>query len=130
MYAVGRLQSQSVRTSLRSMPCGRCGCAKGSSPAAMRSVQSAHSASPRSGPTRAAALIICVIAWPEAMRRAHASVDFICAKSFGMVRVPLVPSAWHDMQPFVFTVFSHSGCVFMPPTGNSLFCGILSMEYQ
>ena len=49
------------------------------------------------------------MAWPEAMRRAQASSDFMCAKSFGMVRVPFVPIAWQDMQPLVFTVFSHSG---------------------
>ena len=81
-----------------------------------------------------------VIAWPEAMRRPHASVEVLkCAKSFGIVRVPLVPSAWQDMQPLVFAEFSHSGWLFMPSAmplplppvpGNSLFAGILSIEYQ
>ena len=91
-------------------------------------------------PMRFAALIMLFIAWPEAMRRAHASVDDSkCAKSLGMVRVPFVPMAWHAMQPLVFTVFSHSLWLltvsamplpFAPVPGKSLFGGILSSAYQ
>jgi hypothetical protein len=47
-----------------------------------------------------------VIAWPEAIRRAHASTEFMLENSLGMVRVPTVPIAWHDMQPLVFTRLS------------------------
>src|SRR6187397_2329969 len=90
----------------RSTPCGREGCANGNSPAAMRSVQSAHSFSARSEPSRLVAVIMLFMAWPEAMRRAHASYEFMWAKSLGIVRVPLVPRAWQDMQPLVLTVFN------------------------
>ena len=73
---------------------------------------------------------ICVSACPDWMRRAHASGDFMWAKSFGIVRVPGVPIAWQPMQPLVFTTFSHSPWCGTLPTGNSLFAGILSIEYQ
>ena len=39
-YCLSFIQSRSVTTMLRSTPCGRCGLANGSSPLAMRSVQS------------------------------------------------------------------------------------------
>ena len=81
-----------------------------------------------------------VIAWPEAMRRPHASVVFLkLANSFGMTRVPLVPIAWQDMQPLVLAEFSHSAWLFMPSAmplplppvpGNSDFAGTLSIAYQ
>src|SRR5688572_27963506 len=124
---------------MRSMPCGREDCAKGSSQAAMRSVQSAYKPRARCEPSRSVAVIMLFIACPDAMRRAHASVDFMCAKSLGMVRVPFVPRAWHDMQPLDLTVLSQCAWVAMPgwmplplgpEPGNSLAAGILSIEYQ
>ena len=91
-------------------------------------------------PSRLTTLTICVIAWPDWMRRAQASVEFLkCAKSFGIVRVPLVPSAWHDMQPLVLTLVQPLGLALhvsamplplAPVPGNSLLAGIFSIEYQ
>src|SRR5262245_58399235 len=51
-YAFGVDHSHMLITTLRSRPCGRSGFAKGSSPAAMRSVQSANRASAFFGPSR------------------------------------------------------------------------------
>ena len=48
----------------------------------------------RSAPSRPTTLIIWVIACPAWMRRCHASVEFLNSpSSFGIVRVPMVPSA-------------------------------------
>ena len=77
--------------------------------------------------------IIWVCAWPAMRRRCHASAESLATSLniFGIVRVPGLPSAWHDMQPVVLIWFSHSGLVFMRSrAGNSLFAGILSIEYQ
>jgi hypothetical protein len=81
-------------TMLRSAPCGRAGFAAGSSPAAIRSVQSANSLSARGTSRRPMAFAICTCACPDMMRRAQASSGFMSAKSFGIVRVALLPSWW------------------------------------
>ena len=79
---------------LRSTPCGRSGRSAGTSPAATRSVQSANCLSMRSVSAREIALTIDIIAWPEVMRRAHASCeDLKWPSAFGTVRVAAVPSA-------------------------------------
>ena len=54
-----------VMTALRSTPCGREGLDDGSSPAAMRSVQSANSFRPFSGPMRPRVSAMLIIAWPD-----------------------------------------------------------------
>ena len=75
---MGPAQSHSVRTS---------------SPAAMRSVQSANSFSARGAPSRPRFVVICSIAWPDWMRRCQASTDDVNSPSaFGIVRVALLPS--------------------------------------
>ncbi len=128
---MGLLQSHSVITTLRSTPCGRSGRSAGSSPWATRSVQSANCFSIRSVSVREMALTMDDIACPEAMRRAHASCEVAkWPSAFGTVRVAAVPSAWQPMQPFVFTVSSHSAWLAALPIGNSLLPGIESIEYQ
>jgi hypothetical protein len=90
---VGVAQSQRLTTRLRSTPWGRSGVAAGSSPAAMRSVQSAKRASARGAPSRPRLVVICVIAWPETTRRLQASTEESnWPSSFGIVRVALLPS--------------------------------------
>src|SRR5688500_10717922 len=133
MYAVARLQSHSVITTLRSTPCGLEGCAEGTAPAAMRSLHSAKCLSAGATSMREIAFIMFVIACPDARRRIRASVEAMCAKSFGIVRVALLPIWWHVTQPLVFTMFSHSACVFTferAPVPNSEGSGIFSIEYQ
>ena len=126
---------------MRSTPCGRVGFAFGVSPAATRSVQFAHSATARSGPSRVVTPTICPMAWPACRRRIQASRELAkwLLNSFGMVRVPGVPSAWHDMQPSDLTSASQycwlrcPGLMPLPcgpVPGNSLFGGIRSIEYQ
>ena len=79
-------------TTLRSIPCGRGG-AGGNSPAAMRSVQSPNIASARSRPSALRPPLICAPAWPDWMRRSHASIElWNVPSSFGISRVPFVPS--------------------------------------
>ena len=125
------LQSHSVITTLRSSSCGRSGRAAGSSPAATRSVQSAYCLSMRCVSVRASPFTICIIAWPEVMRRAQASSeDLKWPSAAGTVRVAAVPSAWQPMQPLVFTVSSHSCWLAALPIGNSLFSGMVSIAYQ
>jgi hypothetical protein len=90
----GSLQSHNVSTTLRSTPCGRGGLAFGVSPAATRSVQLAHSATARSGPSRVTTPTICPIAWPACTRRIQASRELAkLPNSCGIARVPGVPSA-------------------------------------
>ena len=89
---------------------------------------------------RSTAATMLFIAWPERMRRVHASVELaLFANIFGIVRVPLVPRPWHDKQPLVLTLLSQWYCVSMfglmplplsPVPGNSLLSGIFSSEYQ
>jgi hypothetical protein len=80
-------------TTLRSTPCGRAGRDVGSSPAAIRSVQSAKSAVARLGSSRPRLFNICVMACPDTTRRAHASVEEEnWPSSLGIVRVALLPS--------------------------------------
>jgi hypothetical protein len=82
-------------TMLRSTPCGRGGCVAGNSPPAMRSVQSANRLSARLVSSRPMLLTMLVIAWPDWMRRSHASIELSkCPSSLGMVRVALSPSWW------------------------------------
>ena len=59
----------------------------------MRSVQSANSVSDFSVPMPPTVFTMLVTACPEAIRRARASYDVMCAKSLGMTRVPGVPIA-------------------------------------
>ena len=80
-----------------------------------------------------------VIAWPDCVRLAQAWNELLSfANTSGTLRMPALPSAWHDWQAF-FTVSTHCSCDLMlvemplplsPVPGNSLFGGILSMEYQ
>ena len=67
----GPTQSHRVRTTLRSMPCGRVGCANGSSPAAIRSVQSPNSLNASGTSSRPITVVICVKACPDWMRRSR-----------------------------------------------------------
>ena len=72
-----------------------------------------------------------VIAWPDVMRRPHASCELAKWPSeLGTVRVAAVPSAWQPMQPFDFSVSNHSAWLDALPIGNSLFAGMESIEYQ
>src|SRR2546422_10605704 len=81
-----------------------------------------------------------VMACPACVRFAQAWYELAEASwnIFGTVRMPLLPSAWHDWQAFL-TVATHCSCVFMfslmrfalsPVPGNLLLSGILSSEYQ
>ncbi len=124
-------QSHIVITTLRSIPCGRSGRAKGSSPAAMRSVQSAKSESAFLGPSRDSVSAMFAIAWPDWTRRSHASVESLNSPSSGESRrTPLEPSAWQDWHEFLMVSIQAcwvliSGPMPLPPSpvpGNSLFC--------
>ena len=88
-------------TTLRSTPCGRSGLAKGSSPAATRSVQSANCFSARSLPMLPSVSAMFVMACPACVRRAQAWNELSdLANSSGTVRMPLLPRAWQDWQEF------------------------------
>jgi hypothetical protein len=83
-----------VSTTLRSTPCGRVGLEAGSSPAAIRSVQSANIFNARLLPMRPSAVAICVSACPDWMRRCQASSDDLKSpSSFGIARMALLPRA-------------------------------------
>src|ERR1700681_411663 len=79
------------------------------------------------------------MAWPDWMRRSHASVEFLKSPSLGeSVRTPLEPSAWHDWQEFL-TVSIQAFCERMNSgmplplalvPGNWPLSGICSIEYQ
>ena len=91
-YAFGSAQSHIVTTTLRSRPCGRGGAAAGSSPPAMRSVQSAHIASARCRPTCVKRALMPPPAWPDWMRRSHAAREVSNVPRFsGISRVALLP---------------------------------------
>jgi hypothetical protein len=47
-----------------------------------------------------------------------------------MVRIPGVPSAWHDWQPLCLIVATHWCWLAIGPTGNSLSCGTRRSENQ
>src|SRR5438309_2752259 len=88
-----------VTTRLRATPEGRSGLANGSSPLATRSVQSANSAMPLSGPSRTRRAAIGPCAWPDWVRTAQASLESLNSPSWGgMTRMPCVPNAWQDWQ--------------------------------
>ncbi len=79
-------------TMFRSKPDGRGG-AGGSSPAAMRSVQSANSATVRCVPMKLNIFTMSAPACPDWMRRSHASLLLAnVPSSFGISRVALSPS--------------------------------------
>src|SRR5258705_10115439 len=116
-------------TTLRSAPSGRCGFAFGSSPPAIRSVQSPYSAVARWASSRLRELLMEVMACPDKMRRDQASAeDLNSPSSLGIVRVALLPSWWQVMQPLVLTTFSHSPWLAAFPRGNSLFSGTWAFE--
>ena len=73
-YEVSPAHSHMVSTRLRSTPSGRGG-ASGTSPAAMRSLQSANIARPRSRPNRFSTPLICAPRCPKATRWSHASTE-------------------------------------------------------
>src|ERR1700682_5021112 len=80
-----------------------------------------------------------VIACPDWVRRAQAWYELPSFENIsGTLRMPALPSAWHDWHAFL-TVSTQWSCVFMlaemplpfsPVPGNSLLSGILSSEYQ
>src|SRR5205809_656794 len=122
-----------------SMACGRSCGSSGSSPPEVRSVQSAKRLNAASRPMCPDPVAMLGMACPDCVRRAHRWNELPDSwNSFGTVRMPLLPSAWHDWQAFL-TVSTHCSCVFMfslmpfplsPVPGNSLLSGILSSEYQ
>ena len=90
---MGSDQSHWVTTTLRSRPCGRDGLKAGNSPAAIRSVQSANNSRERERPIRLMFLTIYLIAWPDSIRRCHASTEESKSpNSLGISRVALLPS--------------------------------------
>ena len=78
-------------TTFRSVPCGRGGVG-GTSPFAMRSVQSANISSTRLRPNWFRMLLIWEPAWPDWTRRSHAATgDGNGPSASGISRVPLLP---------------------------------------
>ena len=78
---------------LRSTPCGRVGLCFGSSPLAMRSVQSAKYLNGTPPNCPASWLIICSPDWPDWTRRIQASSsDLNSPNAGGIVRVDSCPS--------------------------------------
>ena len=115
------------------MPFGRCGCANGSSPAAMRSVHSANSLIARSPSSRLMSRAMSAIAPPDFRRRRQASTELPSASFIqcsGTVRVPGVPSAWQDWQAPVLMLLSHWPWLATGPSGNSLASGTRRSENQ
>ena len=51
-------------------------------------------------------------------------------KSSGTLRIPGVPSAWHDWHAPLLIVFSHCCWLWTGPSGNSPAAGTLSIENQ
>src|SRR5262245_52313323 len=91
-YVLSVPQFHSVMTMFRSTPAGRGG-AGGTSPAAMRSVQSANIAVVRCMPTKLNIFTMSAPDWPDWMRRSHASRLFgKLPSSFEISRVALSPS--------------------------------------
>ena len=95
--------SHMLITTLRSTPCGRSGLAKGNSPAAMRSVQSANSDSALSGPSRPERQghVGPRLTGLDAARPCLDRVAEFRRVPCGIVRTPLEPSAWHDWHEFL-----------------------------
>ena len=140
MYALGSAQSHWVITTLRSIPCGRRG-AGGTSPAAMRSVQSANICDralmpepPDVGEHSARRPVPTAPAAPTAPCVVGSVLNIA-----GISRVPLVPSWWHAVHVPDLIVRRKSACVFTfgemplpsgPVPGNSDFAGTWSSEYQ
>ena len=137
-YAFGSAQSHSVMTTLRSIPRGRGG-AGGTSPFAMRSVQSANIVRAR-GPSPLMLPIMLPPAWPDCRRRSHASRDELNLPSEGgNSRVALLPSWWHARQVPDLMLLRKSPCDLMsgemplpagPVPGNSLSFGGSMSENQ
>src|SRR6266480_4907908 len=95
-------------TMFRSTPWGRDGFDLGSSPAAIRSVQSAYNCNARPASNLAIGSIMLVLACPDCMRRVHASDDgFRWANSLGTVRLDFSPHWWQPMQPLLLRPSSH-----------------------
>ena len=93
---------------LRSTPCGRRG-ASGSSPAMIRSVQSANISRAACRPIRFSPFDIEPPACPDWMRRSQAAtIESNSPSSGGTSRVALLPSEWHAVQPPDLTVRIHS----------------------
>src|SRR5437588_9356199 len=126
-------------TTLRSTPCGRGG-AGGTSPAAIRLVQSPNIASVRSFPILLTPPIMPPPACPDWMRRSQAlDGESKLPSAAGISRVALLPSWWHDQQLSVLIISMNWACDFIfgempfppgPVPGNSLLSGTLSSEYQ
>ena len=120
------------------MPCGRDG-AGGTSPAAIRSVQSANTASARSVPRAASRPRMFPPFCPDSSRRSHAATDDANVPSdAGISRVAGVPIEWQTWQ-FPFISPTHSSWLLMagrmplpvgPVLGKSLFGGTRSSESQ
>src|SRR5580692_7844908 len=138
--AFGFDQSHTVMTTLRSRPCGRGGFVAGSSPLAIRSVQSPSIAAPRNVPKRSMVSTMSLLAGPDWMRLNHASAPDLKSPSMGeRVRVAWVPMAWQWKQPSVLNSRRNwgwdfiSGLMSLPPVpvpGNSPDAGILSIDSQ
>src|ERR1700694_337803 len=77
MYEVGVDQSHKVSTTLRSMPEGRDGLAKGSSPLAMRSVQSPKLESARAEAKSPRLCTMRIPGWPDWIRPSQASAEVL-----------------------------------------------------
>src|SRR6266436_2050717 len=106
-YAFGSAQSHSVMTTLRSRPCGRGG-AGGSSPAAVRSVQSANSTIERV-PSWVAPDSLFAPACPERLRRSQAArEDSKRPSEAGISRVALLLSWWQAQHLPYLRFRSHS----------------------
>src|SRR5262249_380509 len=111
----------------------------GNSPLAMRSVQSAKSCRPLSGPIRPSVSAMFAIAWPACVRTVQASVEVLNSPSLDeSVRTPCEPSAWQDWQEVLIVSIQYA-CVFItsgmplpfgPVPGKSLTGGIFSIAYQ
>src|SRR6185295_13424946 len=105
------------------------GGASGTSPAAMRSVQSAYMANPR-GPNSASAADMPAPICPDLTRRCQAaSEDEKVPRLLGISRVALVPIVWHAPQRIWLSqsawlfIFSEMPLPLAPVPGNSLLSG-------
>ena len=135
--AIGSPQPHIVITTLRSTPCGRGG-SGGTSPAAMRSVQSAKSCSARSRPIRFSPLFMLGPLRPTCTRWSQAAtVESKSSTSIiGISRVAMLPIWWQSWQPS-FSRSTHSAWCRMPRLmplplgpvpGNSSAAGTSSSE--
>src|SRR5687768_13140419 len=126
-------------TTLRSIPCGRLGF-DGSSPLAIRSVQSAIIFNMCSSPSAEAEETICPPACPDCNLRSHASVELLNFPSEGWnSRVPLLPSWWQARQVPDLMLRIKSACTltlgeiplpFGPVPGNFVLSGTFKSENQ